>query len=371
MKNLLNPKWLFLINTLPIVVLFLLFFGEYHIIKSLLTVENIRLWKIFGLILGVLGILNFGYALWLTIKKQQISKFYGIVALLCYIPFIYLFGFNLQKIFPFPIPHWMFSGNNILYVGTFLMPTLAYSFFGLITLFTPETKKDNVWINFLIAAIPPISWYLYTLMIFPLWGPLDTSFRVHILIISMIIGTFIFLFFLVRGLFIIVIKRAYFWQKYQLTWKIPITILLPLLGLAVNNGLLFNNLIPVGSRIFGDFNNYWFYILAFLNGLFICLPNLENKMYRILLFTCRSIFFAYSLYFFIVFLPFLPFSIIALIAIGTGFLILSPLLLFVLHINELSKDFSYLKKQYSKKIIFIFSLISFLIIPIFITRTYL
>jgi hypothetical protein len=94
MRNLLNPKWLFLINTLPIVVLVFLFIGEYNIIKSLLTSENIELWKLFGLILGVLGILNFGYALWLTIKKQKVSVFYGVLSLLCYIPFIYLLSSN-------------------------------------------------------------------------------------------------------------------------------------------------------------------------------------------------------------------------------------------------------------------------------------
>ena len=69
MQNLLNPKWLFFVNTLPIVVLFFLFIGEYNIIKSLLDHENIKLWKTFGLTLGFLGILNFCYATLLTIKK--------------------------------------------------------------------------------------------------------------------------------------------------------------------------------------------------------------------------------------------------------------------------------------------------------------
>jgi len=69
MKNVLNPKWIFIINTLPIVVLFFLFAGEFNIIKSLLKDENIYFWRTFGWTLGVLGLLNFGYALYLTIKK--------------------------------------------------------------------------------------------------------------------------------------------------------------------------------------------------------------------------------------------------------------------------------------------------------------
>jgi hypothetical protein len=85
----------------------------------------------------------------------------------------------------------------------------------------------------------------------------------------------------------------------------------------------------------------------------------------------RSVTFAYTFYFFLVFLPFLPLSVVAIIAIGTGFLMLTPLLLFVIHINELSKDFTYLTKQISEKIIIGISLLSFLVIPAFITTTYL
>lgn len=71
------------------------------------------------------------------------------------------------------------------------------------------------------------------------------------------------------------------------------------------------------------------------------------------------------------FLPFLPLSVIAIIAIGTGFLLLTPLLLFVIHINELSKDFKYLKTLVSKRLILGISVLGFLIIPTFLTSTYL
>lgn len=371
MRNLLNPKWLFLINTLPIVVLFFLFIGEYNIIKSLLNAENIELWKTFGMTLGFLGILNFCYTTLLTIKKQKVSVFYGILALLCYIPFIYLFGFYSDKIIPFSIPQWMFSGNNIIYVGTFLMPTLAYSLFVLVAHLTSERSEHNALKNFLIAITIPISWYIFSQILLPLWKPVENNFSIHFTIVFVIIGTLIFLFFLIRAVLIIAIKKTDVWQKYHLAWKIPISIVLPLIGLAVNNGNLFNSYSVNSSGIFGDFNSNWFYILALINGILICLPNLHNKLYRTVLFTARSITFAYTVYFFLVFLPFLPLSIIAIVAIGTGFLMLTPLLLFVLHINELSKDHEYLKDYFSKNVLWLISLVGFLIIPIFITSSFL
>jgi hypothetical protein len=46
----------------------------------------------------------------------------------------------------------------------------------------------------------------------------------------------------------------------------------------------------------------------------------------------------FTFYFFIVFLPFMPFSLFAIIAMGAGFLILAPTLLFFVQLQELRKD---------------------------------
>ncbi|MFN8360909.1 MAG: MSEP-CTERM sorting domain-containing protein [Candidatus Kapaibacterium sp.] len=371
MQNLRNPQWLFLVNTLPIVVLFMLCIGEFTIIKSLLSEENIYLWRVFGSALGVLGAVNFGYAMWLVIKKQTVPMWYGITALVCYIGFLYAFGFHVESMIPASIPQWMFSGDIILYTGTFLMPTLAYSLFITVAHYTPEDTKHEAWKSFLAAFVIPVSWYLFTQLILPFWKHVEDNFNVHGVIILIIISTLLFLFFLVRALLIVVTKKAELWQKYHLLWKIPITLVLPLLGLAVNNGLLFKTLKINASGIFGDFTNPWFYVLAMINSLFLCLPNLDKKIYRILLFIGRSITFAFSFYFFLVFLPFLPLSVMAVIAVGTGFLLLAPLLLFVLHIQELTKDISYLKRYYSQSAIGITAVMSFVTIPLILTGIFM
>lgn len=371
MKNLLNSKWLFIINTLPLSVLCFLFFGQFNIIKTLLDENSIQLWKSFGLSLGVLGLLNFAYAVYLTFKKKHVSVWYGLFALLCYIPFIYLYGYHLDEIIPFSIPQWMVSGNIFLYVGTFIMPTLAYSLFVLVSHFTPENKEHKAWVNFLVAIGIPVAGYLFTQIILPLWQGVEGKFFSHAFIVLIIVATLVFLFYLIRGVFILATQKAKTWQKYQLAWKIPISIVFPLIGLLVNNGRLFNGFGSSESGVFGDFESAWFYILAVANGILICLPNLENKIYRLLLFLGRSVTFAYTFYFFLVFLPFLPLSVIAIILIGTGFLMLTPLMLFVVHLNEISKDFSYLKILFSKKLLIGTSVLGFLIIPAFVTATYL
>ncbi|MCL1937349.1 MAG: MSEP-CTERM sorting domain-containing protein [Candidatus Azobacteroides sp.] len=368
MRNLLNPKWLFIINTLPIAALFVIFFGQFSIIKTLLDEDNIRLWKLFGLLLGTLGLLNFVYAVNQTFRKQNVSVFYAIIALFCYISFIYLYGYHLDGIIPSSVPRWMMSGNIFLYVGTFLMPTLAYSLFVLVSHLTPETKEHKAWVNFLIAIAIPVTCYLFYQIILPLWKPFIWDFNLHVLLILIIVISLVFLFFVVRSIFILASKKEAVWQKYQLAWKIPVAIVLPLLGLLVNNGILF---IHFDAGIFGNFNNRWFYALAIINGIFLCLPNLDNKLYRLFLFIGRSITFSYTFYFFLVFLPFLPLSIIAIIACGIGFLMLAPLALFVVHIHELSKDFAFLKSEFPKKLIIGIIAIGFLVIPSCITAIYL
>lgn len=371
MRNLLNPKWLLIINTLPIIVLFFLFSGQFNIINTLLEESSIQLWKTFGLALALLGLVNLVYVIFLMVTKKSVSVWYGLLALLCYIPFIYVYGYHVDDIIPFSIPQWMITGNIFLYVGTFLMPTLVYALFVIVSHFTPENKEHKTSINFLIAIGVPVAGYLFTQIILPLWKPIESEFFTHAIAILVLVATIVFLFFLVRGVYIIAGKKSEVFKNYQLAWKIPIAIVFPLLGLSINNGILSDNIFTGDMGIFGDFNSIWFYILAIINGVLVCLPNLDKKAYRLLLFIGRSITFTFTLYFFLVFLPFLPLSVIAIIAIGTGFLMLTPLLLFVIHLNELSRDFTYLKMSFSKKLISAISVLGFLIIPAFITASYL
>lgn len=369
MKNLLNSKWIYLINTLPIIILLFLAYGEFSIIKSLLKEESINLWKTFGFSLISLGIINVIYVTYLTLSNKKVSILYNFISIIAHIIFIYMYLFYSGKIIPFSIPRWMISNSLIIYVITFLMPTIAYSLFSLVIHYTPKEKEYNIGKNILYLVLIPFGCYLSSIIsdLIPSW--LINDYTIHIIIPFYIIATFLFLFFLIRIVLIISSKRSDRWKEYKLVLRILFFILLPLFGLAVNNGDIKN--LGFGKGIFGDFSNIWFYIIAVINGVLLCLPNKENKLYRFLLFIGRSITFSYTFYFFIVFLPFLPLSTIAIIVIGLGFLMLTPLVIFTFHINQLFKDFIYLKNYFSKNLISIISILSFLTIPIIITFSYL
>ena len=370
MKNLLNPKWLLVINTLPILVLFLLFLNDYNIIKTLLTEENLAYWKGFGFTLFALASLNLVYTVFCSIRKKELSVYYGFINLVVFITFIYQYNIYARFIIPFNIPRWMLSSDLLVYVGTFLMPTLIHSLFIIVIKLTSVKKVHKAWHNFLIAIGIPLICYIFFQVILPFWKLFDSGFNEHVFIVLMIIVVLLFLFFLIRGIYILSTKKGKVWKKYQLAWKIPIAIVFPILGLFVNSGFLFDGITNEGHGIFGDFNSYWFYVIAVINGILICLPNTQNKTYRLGLYVGRTITLTFTLYFFIVFLPFLPLSVIAVIAFGVGFLMLTPLVLFVIHSQELVSDYAFLKQHFSKPLLITVTLVGILVIPIGLTLSY-
>ncbi|MEM6298937.1 MAG: MSEP-CTERM sorting domain-containing protein, partial [Bacteroidota bacterium] len=370
MKNLLNPKWIFIVHTLPVVLLSLIFFGEYQIIHTLLDEESLGLWRILGV--GLMGLIfvNFAYGLFRFLRGERVSIAYAILALPLHIGFIYWYFGNLDQIIPWTIPRWMIAGDFPIYVGTFLMPSLAYCLFVLVTWLTPKEKEHKVWKSFGLAIAVPINWYIFGTIILPLWRNVDFRFSEHVFIVLFIVSTLVFIFFLVRGLYVLTLRKIKISEDYELAGKIILFIVLPLLGLLTNNTFFFTNDSHLYGGVLGDFNHYSFYVLALLNGIALCLPSREDKVYRLGLFVVRSVTFSFIFYFFLVTLPFLPFSIIAILAVGLGFLLMLPLAIFVFHVIKLSEDFSFLKAFYPKNILWLISGLGFLLLPTLVTLDY-
>lgn len=360
MRKLLNPKWLFLINTLPIVTLLFLEWSEYNIIKSLLNEDSISLWKNFAITLIAFAIANAGYALIQIIHKKRIDAVYCIASLFIYTLYILTYYYNSSDIIPFNIPDWMLSGNIFMYIGAFLMPTLIHSLMSLVVMLTHHPKQESAWKNAGIAIAIPALIYTMGVIITPLWnGGASSEF---VFIGGFTLTTILFLFFLLRFIYILISKKKLY-QKNELLWKIPITLVLPILGLLVNDYMF--------SHIFGDFSSTWFYFITVLNATLLCIPAPKNIRLRLLLFGGRCITFVYTMYFFLVFLPMLPLSLVAVIIFGTGFLMLAPLVLFPVHINELAKDFDILKHSYKKGIVYLTAFAGLLVLPAITTVSYL
>lgn len=365
MKNLLNPKWLLLVNTLPICILLFIMYGDYSIIKTLLSPENHQRWLNYGAVLGLLAGINLVYALYSMKEKEEVSPIYLGGSFLAYIVYLYSYLYNVDTLFPFDLPQWMVSDYSQIYAGTFLMPTLAYCVLGLVVYFTPTDKPHRARNSFALSIAIPLVWYIFMQVIMPL-RIMDTDISVHTLLIFGISSVTFFLFFFVRGIYIIISRNTMSKETKTVLYCLT-TFFFPMLGLLVNNN--WDSGYGDGG-IFGDFEHPLFYILTIINTIFLCAPTPEKLHWRLALFAGKMATFSYTVYFFLVFLPFLPFSIVAIIFAGLGFLMLAPLALIVLHSQELSNDFSYLQAFISPKKLWAISFFCFMLIPTGIIISY-
>lgn len=359
MKKLLDPRWIFIVTTLPVILLIFIAWSEFRIIESFLSTDEVSLWKIFALSLIGLSGLSFVYATIQSLRKRHICILYSIASLVIYTTYLYVYANYSDNFVSWNVPRWLFAGNIYLYVGTFLMPTLIHSLLCLVLILTPHTKLLKAWPNILAAIIIPVLFYVFGILLAPLWS-IKSSGEHHILICMMIIGITIFLFFLIRFLYILISDKT-IREEYELLWKIPVALLFPLLGLFLNSFV---------DDLFGDFSSYAFPILAVVNGVLICLPSFRNRAARLLVFFGRCTTFLYTLYFFLVFLPFLPLSVFAILLIGAGFLMLTPLLLFIIHLDLIYEDFKFLKTIYHKALLYPIMIVGFFILPIGVSLSY-
>lgn len=370
MKNLLNPRWLLVVNTLPVIILFWLMYGDYQVIKSLLGDSELGNWRFFGCSLAGLSLINLIYAGILIWKKRRVQFLYALISLVVYIVWLYIYMDKMGSLFSRAIPRWMLSGDSNIYPFTFLMPTLIYFLVVMVVLLTTHPHRRKAWVSFLIMIAIPASVYTFSIIVNPLVS-FHSTVSGYVMLVLAIVCTVAFLFFLCQCIYIIASKKAGAWKRYEILWKIPIVIFFPILGLAVNSGTFFDPLSNSGGGFFGDFNNMWFYLLAVLNGIYVCLPASKNPLSRSIIFYARCSTLPYTLYFFFVFLPFLPLSIAAILVFGAGFLMLTPLVLFMIHTSALADDYRFLRQYHTSRKLLFYSLLVFMIIPAGVTLSFM
>ncbi len=161
-----------------------------------------------------------------------------------------------------------------------------------------------------------------------------------------------------------IVKSLLVRKSEQHTLLRPLYIALVALVLP-SGGLLLNRTIPFPA----NFQSPWVYGLTVLNALFLLAPALKHPRLEAAQRAGRLVLFPFSLYFFILFLPFLPFSLLAIIAMGTGFLVLAPTLLFLVHLQVLKDEYRQRLEHRSLKAARIRTALAILVLPaIFLGR---
>lgn len=369
MKKILNP-WLIIPTTiLPLTFLILLMIRQFSLIRSLLESGQIQTWLYFTSALSLITFTSLILAGYHVIRKKDISRVSLLFILLSNLAYLYLFFNHLKYLLPFIIPRWM-NGDLIVFASIALpMIPMTFSVIALAIQSAEKNEHPKIWKNIIIVLSIPLLWFIINQTILRVWNPGQTEFLTQSLIILMITMTVIFYYHLVKLLYHLLRNHNHFFIKNKLYFLIPITLILPMFGLLINNGVIpFQS--ELHSMFFGNFSHPWFYILTTLNALFLCIPPGHHPLTRLLLFFAKSITYCFSLYFFMIFLPMAPLSIVLIILIGIGFLVLAPLLLFIVHSYQLMHDFKHLSPHFGKKKTLSLLIIGLAVIPAIITIRY-
>ena len=360
MRTLLHPKWILILNTAPIVFIMILFGYQYQLIKTFLGDNSLQQWKILTGLVILLVCFSGLASLYHIYGKKLLTPLYAIVCLVAYSIFLYYFSDKFRFLIPRSVPNWNILDDSFVVLSTAIMPTLAHALLVLIIWLTPEKKEHSAFFNFFLSLLIPGLWYIFAQLISPIWDLEVTRTGTSVLILLALVGVITFLFFFSRCFYIIITRWSSYSKETKFTYLIFFTLLFPVLGLLLNSSM----------KIFGDLSSYWFYGLAVVNGLLLCIHT-ENLNWRLAIFIGRCITLPFTLYFLILFLPYLPLSLMAIVLLGVGLLMLTPIILFPIHINALKKDLCFLSKSISNKYLYALAVVGFLAIPFGMTYNYL
>lgn len=290
--------------------------GEMSAAQSRMAVEVFA----FEAVLLLAGIGIAGICLWLNKKVHLMvcgALFFAHVA------YLWLITEWLGALLPETVTVWILQPDEVLYYQYILMmPVLFYTGLRLACFTAPVKTPLDVSITAATLIMVPLCSYFFVTVLSPfLW---EWDIPSSLVIIPFIGATAISLFAFLR-----LLTYVYLWLNQ---YKAGHLVLLLAVGVAGPlGGLALNRVIPFPC----DFQSVSVYLLALVNGGILLLVFREGSKQEVLGWFLRCVMYPFSLYFFLVFLPFLPLSLVAMIAMGSGFLILTPTALFIVHTRKL------------------------------------
>ena len=312
-----QPLVLLWVALLPQLVLLLLNLRDYQLISGELQPAQRSTCILIGLFQVGLIAVAAGLAAAFRLRGRNLPWFICWALLLAPILFLWFFSYKLSGLIPPSVAAWMLPPDQVLYNQFALMMPLI--FYAAVRLSCADFAISRLAeYGTLIGAILGIPICLSLLIQFRAFNRFVNE---RSIVIFVVIGLAATLLVLAAGLRLLVILYVAV-RRQGPVW---LAILAFVVGIAGPiGGLLLDRKIPFPA----DFQTPLIYALALTNGLLLLLPNFRQPFLHRLVWLAQCALFPFTLYFFLVFLPFLPLSILA---IGVGFLILTPTALFLVH----------------------------------------
>ena len=327
-----KPNVLAWVNLLPQTILLILNLHAYSVVNDEID-ERVRLsaYTVVSIETGLL-LVALGLMLILIYQKRSYAWGWNWLFLISQIGYLWLAMTSIPSIIPGRIEPWIISATNVLaYQFAFMMPGLFYAGLRLACFDVNIRQRAQFGIWLLVTILAPTLLYLYFLTI-QRWlrHSAGYQFTEMVSIIFMVGATVVTVTGMLR-LALMLWDRVHHGNRWtHIICAAFVGIVGPIGGLWLNRKIPF----PV------DFQSPFIYVLAVANGLILLIPNKKAAVrYRKIIVFLRSMAYPFTVYFFVVFLPFLPLALLAIYAVGFGFLILTPIVLFLFHTKSLVDDF--------------------------------
>ena len=314
-----RPLLLVWVATVPQLILLLVNLRAYWIISGECTLWQRKMSALIGAFQLVLMLGPALLALGLRARRRVIPEPACVAMVILSILYLWMASWLIcGQLIPASVSWWMLRPEQLLYFQfIFTMPSIAYALIRLACMKIRVFGKVETMILLAILVVIPGAWILVAMGNFAILHWIPEWLFMPLLVLSTVV---IFL-----GLTRVCVRgyRAV-WNRgpKAVRW---LSVIVGIVGPIA--GLLLNAKIPFPA----DFQTWPVYAMALVNGAVLLLPDFEDVRRRRWVWLAQCTLFPFTLYFFLVFLPFLPLWIPALIAAGSGFLIVTPTVLFLVH----------------------------------------
>jgi len=348
------PLHLLWISALPQLVLLLVNFRAFWVVSDECAPwQKGMFYRIFAfeitLILGAVAL-----ALALHLRRKLIPwKLNGVLLV---VPILYLWLVTWQmggRLIPGSVSWWILPREQLIYYQfALMMPVIFYATVRLACIELQIRVKYEIGAVVAAIFVPPVFWLLFSQVArFIKFG------------FNEIVATLVAITFLCSSVIVVAgVTRACVGGYFAIRRKgaLSLGILSFFVAIAAPiGGLWLNSRIPFPA----DFQCWPVYIMALVNGTLLILPDFKNPLLRRSVWLSQCLLFPFTLYFLFVFLPFLPLFIPAMLAIGTGFLILTPTLLFFIHGQRILNGFRVEAETGKRFIPLLFAIIAIAVLP--------
>lgn len=346
---------------LPVAILLVLNLQAYWLIEGNMEDSHHKhAWT-----LGIANLANLvaGMVLYVTMHAlpdaRRQSSYWGIAAVAIQIGYLWIAAGMGHEILPNTVTTWIYTdGRYFFNQFSFCMLPL---FWGLLRIACANTGgiTRTLWFNWCLVIFGPLTLYIG----FKLLSWLDSGIWIFDSIAPFLWGTIIIgfgllLFFaIMRATMLTLRKLSGLGKTGECVAILLVALVMPVGGLLLNRTIPF----PV------DFQAWEIYALVLINTGILAFATFAHIQKPQLSFWLLCASFPFTLYFFVVFLPYTPLSIFAILAMGAGFLVLTPTFLFTLHLHLLLKVRGQAQSSNNAKGLLLGGLLSFLLLPAFFT----